>query len=169
MRKIRYNTKETNSSSTHTLTVNFLKEKDYLPKSDELIVKFIDMDEVECLTTLQDKVSYLVSQIINRYKYDYEDYEELKKRDESTIDFYRIKHYVEDNFNKTVVLPDHYKVKRIKDEDGNIYSDLEEIVNINHQVVASDLDDLLRDLVEESQDYLSIVLDENKMIVFGRD
>lgn len=165
---LRNNVFETNSSSTHTLSIGN-KREDYLPKSKRMVVRFINTDEERTLTTLKDKVSYLVSQIINRYKYNYNEYEELKERVEDSYDYQRIKDYVYDRFGITIELPKNHKVTRYKDEYGNAYTNLDEIVEINHQISCGDLDELLKDLVIENKEYLDDVLDENSYIVFGRD
>ena len=165
---LRNNVFETNSSSTHTLSIGN-KREDYLPKNKRMVIRFINTDEERTLTTLKDKVSYLVSQIINRYKYNYNEYEELKERVEDSYDYQRIKDYVYDRFGITIELPKNHKVTRYKDEYGNTYTNLDEIVEINHQISYGDLDELLRDLVIENREYLDDVLDENSYIVFGRD
>ena len=59
MKKIRNNVFETNSSSTHALTTGRVLNQDYIPYGNNLKIKWFD--EEETLTTLQDKVSYLVS------------------------------------------------------------------------------------------------------------
>ena len=68
MKLIRNNVFETNSSSTHTLTIG-KQQKDYLAPSKTLTIDFIDTDKEFTLGTLKEKVSYLVSQIIEKYKY----------------------------------------------------------------------------------------------------
>lgn len=156
----RYNIFETNSSSTHCLTLKTYEDKEYLPKSDKIIVNFIDTDEEIVLTSLRDKVSYLVSQIINNYKWDVQNYHDLKEQIEKNYDFIRIKNYVEDKFNKKVILPDKYDI-----EDD----DIEDIVNINHQLHAYNLDELLDDLVKYNHDPLDDVLAPDKSIKFGHD
>ena len=75
MKKIRKNVFETNSSSTHALTVGRVLGEDYVPYGNNLKIKWFD--EEETLTTLKDKVSYLVSHIASWYVYNAEDYEDL--------------------------------------------------------------------------------------------
>lgn len=168
MKAIRQETFETNSSSTHSLAIKTYKEK-YLSPSSTLVVDFINTDDCTVLSTLKEKVSYLVSQIIDKYKYNVYDYNDLKEQVESDYDFKRIADYVMEHFGKKVVLPKSYKVHDYVDEDGETYNDLDEIVNINHQIRYTNLDDLLNDLVTEHHDLLDDVLNENTLIEFGRD
>lgn len=157
MRKSRNKTFETNSSSTHTLTITN-NTKDYESKSSLLIVKFIDTNDEYTLSTLQEKVSYLVSQVINKYKFDVSSYDDLKRLVFSDKDYCRIVNYVKKQFDKQVELPNSYK------------GDIEEIVSINHQIAYNDLNELLESLVIEDEDSLLYnVLSSNTMIVFGRD
>ena len=67
MKKIRRETFETNSSSTHALTTTNNLGKDYIPFGNNIKIRFFD--EEEPLVTLEDKVSYLVSHIISWYKW----------------------------------------------------------------------------------------------------
>lgn len=168
MKAIRQETFETNSSSTHSLAIKTYKEK-YLSPSSTLVVDFINTDDCTVLSTLKEKVSYLVSQIIDKYKYNVYDYNDLKEQVESDYDFKRIADYVMEHFGKKVVLPKSYKVHDYVDEDGETYNDLDEIVNINHQIRYTNLDDLLNNLVTEHHDLLDDVLNENTLIEFGRD
>lgn len=107
--------------------------------------------------TLREKVSYLVSQIINKYKYSVLSYKDLIKEVEENYDFQRIKRYVEEHYNKEIVFPKKYE------------GDLDEIVDINHQLTDwRDLDDLLRDIVAYS-DLLGEVLSPYSSIELDRD
>ena len=135
MKAIRQETFETNSSSTHSLVIKTYKEK-YLSPSSTLVVDFINTDDCYVLSTLKEKVSYLVSQIVDRYKYD---------------------------------VYDSYKVHSYVDEDGDTHNNLDEIVNINHQIRCTSLEELIEDLVTEHHDLLDDVLSENTLIEFGRD
>lgn len=159
MKKIRSNIFETNSSSTHTLIVSTIQGKDYVPFGDKLVIEFIDTDEEHDLSTLKDKVSYLVSHIISWYRYSSEDYEDLIRQVKDNWDFKRIENYVKDKYNKEIVFPKNYK------------GDIEEIVNINHQLQSwnHSLDEVLTDIVQEDRDYLAEVLEDGKAIEFGRD
>ena len=58
MKKVRNNVFETNSSSTHTLSVTKGDHSDYLSPSDTLVVEFIDTDDCIVLSTLKEKVSF---------------------------------------------------------------------------------------------------------------
>lgn len=157
MRKARNSIFETNSSSTHSLVVNNMKSDDYVPHGDTLKIRFFN-EENNC-ATLVDKVSYLVSHIISWYKYNAEDYEDLIRQVKEDYQFRRIEYYVQERYKKRIVFPEKY--------DG----DLEEIVEINHQLQSWDhsLDEILEDIVNEDRDYLEEVLSPDKTIVFGRD
>lgn len=156
MKKIRNNVFETNSSSTHALTTTNNLGKDYVPFGNTLKIRFFN--EEETLTTLADKVSYLVSHIISWYKWDAVSYDDLIEQVKENSDFRRIEYYVRERYGKQIVFPEKY--------DG----DLEEIVEINHQLQSweHNLDEVLRDMINE-RDMLDEVLSDGKMIVFGRD
>lgn len=156
MKKIRNNVFETNSSSTHALTTTNNLGKDYVPFGNTLKIRFFN--EEETLTTLADKVSYLVSHIISWYKWDVASYDDLIEQVKENSDFRRIEYYVRERYGKQIVFPEKY--------DG----DLEEIVEINHQLQSweHNLDEVLRDMINE-RDLLDEVLSDGKMIVFGRD
>ena len=113
-------------------------------------------------------VYYLVSQIIEKYKYNVYDYNDLKEQVEDDTDFKRIANYVKDKYGKEVRLPKTYKVNTYKDEDDEEYTDIDEIVNINHQIRCCNLDELLEELVEE-RDLLDDVLRDDTYIEIGRD
>ena len=71
MKKIRNKTFETNSSSTHSLSYCGNVNLDtYTPVGDKIVIEFINTDDGGTFTTLKRKVSYLVSHIINNYRYD---------------------------------------------------------------------------------------------------
>ena len=156
MEKIRQGVFETNSSSTHSLTVGRKMEKNYLPYGNNLKIKWFD--EEENLATLQEKVSYLVSHIASWYKYNAENYEDLLDEIKSNYDFKRIEKYVLNTYGKKIVFPE-YK--------GSV----EDVVEINHQLTAwnNTLDEVLEDLIDEPRDYLAEVLEDGKIIEFGRD
>lgn len=156
MKKIRRETFETNSSSTHALTTTNNLGKDYTPFGNNIKIRFFD--EEEPLVTLEDKVSYLVSHIISWYKWNAENYEDLIEQVKENRDFKKIEYYVQERYGKRIVFPEKY--------DG----DLEDIVEINHQLQSweHDLDEVLRDMVDE-RDLLDEVLSDGKMIIFGRD
>ena len=159
MKNIRRNVFETNSSSTHSLSI--IKPVDnYLPESNEIIIDFIDTDEYPLLCTLQEKVSYLVSHIINKYKYDCEDYDDLIELVKHNYEFKRIEKFLKDFYGKQIVFPKTYK--------GN----LEDIVNINHQLICDSLNEILDELIRYSDNLnilLDVVLKNGKMIAIGRN
>lgn len=145
MRKIRNDIFETNSSSTHALVYNNKENYDFLSPSSQLIINFVDTDDDITYDTLREKVSYLVSQIINNYKNNVLNYKDLIKEVEENYDFQRIKKYVKERYDKDIVFPEKYK--------GN----LDYIVNINHQLTDwRDLDELLTEIVT----YDNVLLDE---------
>ena len=69
MKIVRNNIFETNSSSTHSLTFNGKENYNFISPNSKLVIEFIDTDDWSYLCTLKEKVSYLVSQIINKYKF----------------------------------------------------------------------------------------------------
>lgn len=156
MKTIRVNTFETNSSSTHSLTY-IRKQENYLPKGNELKIRFIDTDEEFVLSTLEDKVSYLVAHIINKYKWDEQSYGELIERVTNNYDYKMLEDYIWEHYKKRIVFPEKYN------------GDIEDIVQINHQLIESDFSEVLRMICDENRDYLGEIFDENKCIEFGRD
>lgn len=158
MKKIRNKTFETNSSSTHSLSYCGNVNLDtYTPVGDKVVIEFINTDDGGIFTTLKRKVSYLVSHIINNYKYDCLDYEDLVEQVSNSYDFKRIANYVKNKYGKEVVFPKEYK------------GDIEEIVYINHQLLERNLDGVLEDLITEERDYLAEVLDPTQVIELGHD
>lgn len=158
MKKIRNKTFETNSSSTHSLSYCGNVNLDtYTPVGDKIIIEFINTDDGGTFTTLKRKVSYLVSHIVNNYKYNCLDYEDLVEQVSNSYDFKRISNYVKNKYGKEVVFPKEYK------------GDIEEIVYINHQLLERDLNSVLEDLITEERDYLAEVLDPTQVIELGHD
>lgn len=158
MKKIRNKTFETNSSSTHSLSYCGNVNLDtYTPVGDKIVIEFINTDDGGTFTTLKRKVSYLVSHIINNYKYNCLDYEDLVEQVSNSYDFKRISNYVKNKYGKEVVFPKEYK------------GDIEEIVYINHQLLERDLDSVLENLITEERDYLAEVLDPTQIIELGHD
>lgn len=157
MKKIRNNVFETNSSSTHALTLGRPLGKDYVSPGKYLKIKWFD--EEETLTTLEEKVSYLVSHIASWYKWNVPSYEDLIEEIKDNWDFKRIENYVKEKYNKEIVFPEKY--------DG----ELEDIVEINHQLQSWNhrIDEILDDLITWDRDLLDEVLQDGKDIVFGRD
>ena len=66
MKVIRNKVFETNSSSTHSLTFNKKENDNFLSPNSKLVIHFIDTNDYGVFSTLNEKVSYLVSQIINK-------------------------------------------------------------------------------------------------------
>ena len=158
IRKIRNGVFETNSSSTHALVYNSKENYGFLSPSSQLIINFVNTDDDTTYDTLREKVSYLVSQIINKYKYDVLSYEDLIEEVEENHDFQRIKKYVKEHYDKDIVFPEKYE------------GDLEEIVYINHQLTDwRDLDDLLTEIITYDHVLLDAVLSPNSSIEIGRD
>lgn len=157
MKKIRKDVFETNSSSTHALTLGRPLGKDYVSPGKYLKIKWFD--EEETLTTLEEKVSYLVSHIASWYKWNAPSYETLIEEIKDNWDFKRIENYVKEKYNKEIVFPEKY--------DG----ELEDIVEINHQLQSWNhrIDEILDDLITWDRDLLDEVLQDGKDIVFGRD
>ena len=136
------------------------KEENYgfLSPSSQLIINFVDTDDDTTYDTLREKVSYLVSQIINKYKYDVLSYENLIEEVEENHDFQRIKKYVKERYDKDIVFPEKYE------------GDLEQIVYINHQLTDwRDLDDLLTEIITYDHVLLDAVLSPSSSIEIGRD
>ncbi len=158
MKKTRNKTFETNSSSTHSLSYCGNVNLDtYTPVGDKIVIEFINTDDGGTFTTLKRKVSYLVSHIVNNYKYDCLDYEDLVEQVSNSYDFKRISNYVKNKYGKEVVFPKEYK------------GDIDEIVYINHQLLERNLDGVLADLITEERDYLAEVLDPTQVIKLGHD
>lgn len=158
MKKIRNKTFETNSSSTHSLSYCGNVNLDtYTPVGNKIIIEFINTDDGGSFTTLKRKVSYLVSHIMNNYKYNCLDYEDLVEQVSNSYDFKRIANYVKNKYGKEVVFPKEYK------------GDIDEIVYINHQLLERDLESVLEDLITEERDYLAEVLDPTQVIELGHD
>lgn len=156
MKTIREDTFETNSSSTHSLTY-IKRQENYLPKGNELKIRFINTDEEFVLSTLEDKVSYLVAHIINKYKWDEQSYGELIERVTNNYDYKMLEDYIWEHYKKRIVFPEKYN------------GDIEDIVQINHQLIESDFSEVLRMICDENRDYLGEIFDENKCIEIGRD
>lgn len=159
MKRIRRETFETNSSSTHALSIGKKLDNDYTPFGDTLKIYWMNTDDESVLNTLKEKVSYLVSHIASWYKYDVEDYDELLEQIKSNYDFHMLEDFVKIKYNKQIVFPKTYE------------GDIEDIVNINHQLTSwnHSLTEILEDIVDEDRNYLAEVLEDGNNIVFGRD
>ena len=159
MKKIRRETFETNSSSTHALSIGKKLDNDYTPFGDTLKIYWMNTDDESVLNTLEEKVSYLVSHIASWYKYDVEDYDELLEQIKSNYDFHMLEDFVKIKYNNQIVFPKTYE------------GDIEDIVNINHQLTSwnHSLTEILEDIVDKDRNYLAEVLEDGNNIVFGRD
>lgn len=158
MKRVRGEIFETNSSSTHSLVfTNNLSYDSFLPKSSMIMIDFVNTDDEYGFYSLRDKVSYLVAHIIRNYKYDVPTYEDLIGQVKEDSDFKRIERYVKENYNKDIVFPTSY--------DG----DLEDIVEVNHQLIRSDFNSVLSSLLCNHHDLLDDVLSPSTYIKLGRD
>lgn len=159
MLKKRINTFETNSSSTHALSIGTELHENYVPYGKNLKIRWIDTDDERVLSTLTDKVSYLVSHIASWYKYNAVDYEDLIDQIKDDMNFRMINEYVKYKYKKEIVFPEKHT------------GDLEDIVNINHQLTSwnHNINEVVKDIVDEERDYLAEVLEDGKYIMFGRD
>lgn len=158
IRKSRNGVFETNSSSTHALVYNKEENYGFLSPSRQLIINFVNANGIVTYNTLREKVSYLVSQIINKYKYDVLSYEYLIEEVEKNHDFQRIKKYVKERYDRDIVFPEKYE------------GDLDEIVDINHQLTDwRDLNDLLTEIITYDHVLLDEVLSPSSSIELGRD
>lgn len=167
METIRYNVFETNSSSTHALTIG-RNEDDYTAKGNKIRVVFSDTENMYVLNTLNEKVSYLVSHIVDSYVSGAEDYDDLIDQVKQDFEFKILKNYVKEHFNKEIVFPKKYK------------GDIDDIVSINHNLIERTLDDVLYDIIYDAEDKeqkldvpieqkLDIVLSPKRDIVFSRN
>ena len=159
MKKIRRETFETNSSSTHALSIGKKLDNDYTPFGDTLKIYWMNTDDESVLNTLKEKVSYLVSHIASWYKYGVENYDELLEQIKSNYYFHMLEDFVKIKYNKQIVFPKTYE------------GDIEDIVNINHQLTSwnHSLTEILEDIVDKDRIYLAEVLEDGNNIVFGRD
>lgn len=160
MKKIRNSIFETNSSSTHSLV--FMNEEEKPKRNNkptELKVKFINTDENPVFVTVKEKLNYLVNHIVAKYNYWADDYGDLIDQVRDDYDFKRLSEYALYVYNINITFPKTHK------------KNLEEIVNINHQLRESTLDDVLSDLISiyDFNEKLSYILDDNKKIVTGHD
>lgn len=156
MRTIRNEVFETNSSSTHSLVMG-RGEQNYLPPGKQLLVRWIDTSDEYYISTLQDKVSYLISHIANQHKYSVTDYEDLLDNIKRDSGYLRISDYVMTKYSLEIKFPKSYK------------GDIEDIVSINHQLVEYNLEDVLDDIVRYNVSNLDIVLSPDNAIEIGFD
>lgn len=158
MEIIRNNIFETNSSSTHSLTIGNPLGKRYLPYGKYLKIRWIDTDDERVLSTLTEKVSYLVSHIADWYKYNVRNYDELLEEIKNDWEFKKIETYVKNNFNKEIIFPEY---------NGNI----EDVVEINHQLQAYNhsINEIIEEMMNRDIDYLDTYLQDGEDVEFGYD
>lgn len=77
----------------------------------------------------------------------------------NNYDFRTLENFVKTKYNKQIVFPKTYE------------GDIEDIVNINHQLTSwsHSLTEILEDIVDEDRNYLAEVLEDGNNIVFGRN
>jgi hypothetical protein len=131
----------------------------YFTDEPAILVSFVDMDKDEYATysTLQEKISYLISHIANHYRYCCEDYEDFIFSIQQDYDFRRLESFVKTRYGKDIIFPKEYN--------GSI----EDIVNINHQVIENTLEEVLDDLLDDIDSKFETVLADNSKIEIGRD
>lgn len=184
MIQIRNSVFETNSSSTHTLVIGINDIDDYLPYGRHIKIHWIDTDDYQILETLEEKLSYLISHIANKLKYSCNNYEELLEEINENYEYNRIKKFILNIFDKEIRFPDNSK---------NYYDDIEDIVEINHQLIPwstntvaeSVIDELIKHMQNINnehifnsdadidslsfEDKLYIYFENKTYIIFGRD
>lgn len=181
MFKIRKNTFETNSSSTHTLVVSKEPKIDYIPLAKHIKIQWIDTNDFLGLETLEEKLSYLISHLANKLKYSCNTYEELLEEITENYEYKNIEKYIKEKFDKDIRFPINK---------NGIYNDIEYIAEINHQLIPWNtsivVEDVLDDLIEYMQDIkenrikinieeltfeqkLDIYFKDGNYILFGRD
>ena len=155
---------ETNSSSTHSLVYSN-DTSGYYPHGKKLAVKWADTDDDYNYTTLQEKVSYLVSHIARKYMYNVYKYDDLIEEIRDDYEFQAIEKYLK-NINNSggyeIVFPP------CKDREEEEWDWL---ININHQLIENNLEDVLDDLLEPEtlDDKISEVLSPGNFIQIGHD
>lgn len=183
MIQIRRGTFETNSSSTHSLIISDKGEDGYIPLAKHIKIEWIDTDDYYYLSSLTEKISYLISHIANKVKYACNTYEELLEEIQDTYEYKELEQYVKEKYDKEIRFP--------ANKDG-IYDDVEYIAEINHQlipwgtgaVVETTLDDLIEGMEDKDgnkfydrdkhcdlsfQEKLDIYLSNGNFVRFGRD
>ena len=183
MKQVREGTFETNSSSTHSLVVMKQKQNNYIPLAKHIKVEWIDTNDQYMLETLTEKLSYLISHIANRLRWDCNNYNDLLEEIEDNFEYKKIEEYIKEKYDKDIRFPDNKL---------GIYDDMDCIVEINHQlipdssrsVIESVLDELIRyrkdtdgkglyneekecDLSFEQK--LDIYFESDNYLSFGRD
>lgn len=171
MYSIRRGIFETNSSSTHSLVIGEEYEN-YIPISSHIKIQWCDTDDSYCLTTFQEKLSYLVSHIAYHLVYNCNTYKDLLNDLEENTEYKILKNFIKKEYKKKIRFP------------LNKNDNLEDLIIINHQLVtwgSSILDEVLDDLLltlhyaKEELDKMSlksklkIYFDSKTEVVFGRD
>lgn len=155
MKKTRNSIFETNSSSTHSLSLLKNELDHYIPEGKSLIIEFIDSDDYYSLSTLKEKVSYLVSHIINKYQYNSYDYDELVENVENDEEFKVLKDYIKQNYNKELKLPKKYEY------------DLECITELNHQLIEDSLEEVTNSILDHQYNDESLEKKLGKILLNG--
>ena len=170
MKVIRSEIFETNSSSTHSLVLKGYADKNYMPPGTIVKVEWSD-EQIGNLTSLQEKVSYLVSHIANKYSYNVHTYEDFIDELKNDYEYRQLEDFLS-------TLGNGYRISLPKeplpfeDEDGEKYNvDIEDLISINHQLQESCLEDVLDSLLMENslETKLARVLDPETKIEFGHD
>ena len=164
MKKIRTDIFETNSSSTHSLVYTKATEG-YYPPGKKLAIHWADTDDDYNYSTLEEKVSYLVSHIARKYIYHVYKYDDLIDEIKNDYEYQAVEEYLK-NINNSggyeIVFPS------CPDRDDEEWDWL---ININHQLIENNLEDVLDDLLEPNslEDKISEVLSPGSFIEIGHD
>ena len=164
MKKVREGLFETNSSSTHTLVYSNHAE-DYYPPGHKIAIKWADTDDDCNYTTLEEKVSYLVSHIARKYIYHVYRYEDLIEEIKKDYEYLELENYL-----KTLNKRGGYEIVFPPGEDRD-EEEWDWLININHQLIENSLEDVLDDLLEPNslEDKLAKILSPGSYIELGRD
>ena len=155
LKQIRYGTFETNSSSTHTLVIPSgvadLKKKNkdlrnYLPAAKHAKIEWICTDDYYTLTTFEEKLSYLVSQIALPLTYSCNNYKELLEELQDNFEYQLLAEYIKTKFDKEIRFPDN---------ENGVLDNMNSIIEINHQLISGShfmaAEETLNDLIEYCQ------------------
>lgn len=147
MIKIRKGTFETNSSSTHTLVFGKNTDEENMPLAKHIKIEWIDTDDYYYLEGVKEKLSYLISHIANKVKWDCNTYEELLEEIQDNFEYKEIAEFIKEKYDKEIRFPDNK---------NNIYTDMEYVCEINHQLIpwgsGAVIDEVLSELIEYSVD-----------------
>lgn len=153
MINIRQGTFETNSSSTHSLIVSDYKSDTYISLAKHIKIEWIDTDDYYVLESLKEKISYLVSHIANKVKYDCNTYEDLLEEIQENSEFQELQKYIKDKFDKEIRFPDNKE---------GFYNDVEYIAEINHQLIPWGSGAIIPEVLDELIRYMEDK-DENRL------